>query len=356
MTTRARPRRKVTIKDVAADVGVSLQTISRVLNKSPNVSAKAREKVEEAVARLGYSPSLAARRMGGSKSFLLLALNDRDRTIEQWRAREGIDWVDQMLLGGITTCAEHGYRLILELVDTHSDNIAGELGNALAALRPDGVILTPPHSDNRKVLDILEREGVACARIGGFDQASGTIIRMDDHAAAGRCVEHLAALGHRRIGFVAGDPEYQLSTERLAGYRDAIAAAGLEADDSLIAEGDFGYASGLKAAEVLLSLDRPPTAIIASSDQMALAVMAVARDKAIAMPDQLSVIGFDDTPIARTTTPALTAISQPVAAMTARAAEVLIQPDGDVARGANGQPHVIPFELTVRASTGPAPR
>jgi LacI family transcriptional regulator len=356
MTKRTLPSRKVTIKDVAADVGVSLQTISRVLNKSPNVSGKVREKVEEAFSRLGYSPSLAARRMGGSKSFLLLALNDRNRTIETWRLREGMDWVDQMLLGGMLTCAEHGYRMILELVDTHSDNIDAELGNALSALRPDGVILTPPHSDNERILNILSAQGVRCARIGGFDKIGGTIIRMDDRAAGHECVAYLAGLGHRRIGFITGDPDYKLSGERLAGFTAAVAELGLESDPALVARGDFGYDSGLAASQELLSLERPPTAIIASSDQMALAVMAVARDKGLAMPDQLSIIGFDDTPIARTTVPALTAVSQPVAAMTARAAEVLIQPDGKVARGAGGGPHVIPFELAVRGSTGPAPR
>jgi LacI family transcriptional regulator len=109
----ARRRQTVTIKHVAADAGVSLQTVSRVINNEPNVRPEMQERVREAIARLGYVPSIAAQRMSGSRSYLILALNDRDRTIADWRARQGSDWVDQMLLGGMLQCAEHGYRMIL---------------------------------------------------------------------------------------------------------------------------------------------------------------------------------------------------------------------------------------------------
>ena len=345
---------KLTIREVAAAAGVSLQTVSRVLNNGPNVSDKARQRVEAAVATLGYSPSIAARRMGGSKSFLLLALNDRDRTIETWRLREGTDWVDQMLLGGMLTCAEHGYRMIFELVDTHSDHIERELKAALAALRPDGVILTPPHSDNAAILAILATAGIRCARIGAFAGA-GPIIRMDDRKAAACAVEHLAALGHRRIGFIAGSDDYALSRERSSGFVEAIRAAGLDGDPALLVGGDFSFASGLDGARRLLDLGEPPSAIVASSDPMALATIAVAHERGVAVPGQLSVVGFDDTPIARTSVPPLTAISQPIAAMTARAAELLIQPGERLDAALDGVPHIIPFHLAVRASTGPAP-
>jgi LacI family transcriptional regulator len=135
-------RRPVTIKHVAAEAGVSLQTVSRVINNGPNVRAEVRERVTAAIARLGYVPSIAAQRMGGSRSYLLLALNDRDRTIDGWRSGEGTDWVDQMLLGGMLQCAEAGYRMIFELVDTHSSHVEREVQAAISALHPDGVILT----------------------------------------------------------------------------------------------------------------------------------------------------------------------------------------------------------------------
>ena len=146
--------RAVTIKDVAAEAGVSLQTVSRVINNGPNVRDEVKARVNAAIAKLGYTPSLAARRMGGSRSYLLLALNDRDRTIEGWASGQGTDWVDQMLMGGMLECAKRGYRMIFELVDTHSSHVEREVAGALDALNPDGVILTPPHSDNPQIEDL----------------------------------------------------------------------------------------------------------------------------------------------------------------------------------------------------------
>src|SRR6056300_560017 len=123
----ARRRQSVTIKHVAADAGVSLQTVSRVINNEANVRPEMKARVQASIDKLGYVPSIAAQRMSGSRSYLILALNDRKRTIEDWRAREGSDWIDQMLLGGMLKCAEYGYRLIFELVDTRSDHIEREL-------------------------------------------------------------------------------------------------------------------------------------------------------------------------------------------------------------------------------------
>ncbi len=156
----ARKRQAVTIKHVAADAGVSLQTVSRVINNEPNVRPAMKERVQASIDKLGYVPSIAAQRMSGSRSYLILALNDRDLTIADWRAREGRDWVDQMLLGGMLTCAQHGYRMLIELVDTHDDHVERELGAALAALQPDGVILTPPHSENPVICGLLAERGI----------------------------------------------------------------------------------------------------------------------------------------------------------------------------------------------------
>ncbi|MEP9401796.1 LacI family DNA-binding transcriptional regulator [Sphingomonas sp. VNH70] len=348
----ARRRQGVTIKHVAADAGVSLQTVSRVINKEPNVRPEMAERVQAAIDRLGYVPSIAAQRMGGSRSRLILALNDRDRTIADWRKREGADWVDQMLLGGMLTCAEHGYRLIIELVDTHSDHIRRELSAALAALQPDGVILTPPHSQDALILDLLAAQGIGIARIGSLTPGPGVSLTMDDEGAARLATEHLLALGHRRIGFIAGSAEYELSGWRVTGWAGAMAAAGLATD--LLAAGDFGYASGRAAAEALLAARSPPSAIIASNDQMALATLDLARERALVVPGDLSLVSFDDTPVVRFAHPPLTAVVQPVAEVTARAVELLIAAQGGEAMPA--RPVSVPATLAVRGSTArPAP-
>ncbi|WP_230480720.1 LacI family DNA-binding transcriptional regulator [Sphingomonas sp. Leaf21] len=347
-----RRRQSVTIRHVAADAGVSLQTVSRVINKEPNVRPEMMERVRASIAKLGYVPSIAAQRMGGSRSYLIVALNDRERTIADWRNRQGTDWVDQMMLGGMLTCAEHGYRLIVELVDTHSDHIERELLGAIAALQPDGVILTPPHSENPLITRMLEAHGISFARIGSLKLGGGFALAIDDEGAARMATDHLIGLGHRGIGLIAGPDEYELSGWRVEGWRKAMAAAGISCD-GLLAQGDFSFASGRSAASALFDAARAPTAIIASNDQMALATLELARERGLRVPDELSLISFDDTPIVRFVHPALTAVIQPIAAVTARAVELIVAEQ-------SGQPTppgpiMLPAELAIRASTG-APR
>ena len=348
-----RRRQAVTIKHVAADAGVSLQTVSRVVNKEPNVRPEMMERVQASIAKLGYVPSIAAQRMGGSRSYLIVALNDRDRTIADWRERQGRDWVDQMLLGGMLTCAEHGYRMIVELVDTHGDHIERELLAAIAALQPDGVILTPPHSQNAVITRLLHEHGISFARIGTLRDGPGFALTMDDERAARLATEHLQQLGHRRIGFVAGPPDFELSGWRVDGWRASMAAAGL-ATDGLLGEGDFGYDSGLRAAAALLDGGDPPTAIIASNDQMAIAALAAVRQRGMKVPADVSLVSFDDTPVVRFTHPPLAAVVQPVAETIARAVELIIAEQAG--RAAPETPVVVPSRLVLRSSTAPPPR
>ncbi|WP_295562945.1 LacI family DNA-binding transcriptional regulator [uncultured Sphingomonas sp.] len=347
-----RRRQAVTIRHVAADAGVSLQTVSRVINKEPNVRPEMMERVQASIAKLGYVPSIAAQRMAGSRSYLIVALNDRERTIAGWRNREGTDWVDQMLLGGMLTCAEHGYRLMVELIDTHSDHIARELLGAIAALQPDGVILTPPHSENPLITQLLEAQGISFARIGSRQPGSGFAVAMDEDGAARLATEHLIGLGHERIGFIAGPDDYALSGWRVDGWRVAMADAQLSTDD-LLAQGDFGFASGRAAATALLDGATPPTAIVASSDQMALATLELARERGLDVPADLSIVSFDDTPIVRFVHPPLTAIVQPIAEVTANAVERVIA--DKAGREPSTEPLIVPATLAIRASTG-APR
>jgi LacI family transcriptional regulator len=344
-------RRAITIKDVAAEAGVSFQTVSRVINDGPNVTPAMRERVMAAVDKLGYVPSLAARRLGGSRSYLILAFNDRRPTLEGWQSRRGNDWVDQMLYGGMLECAEHGYRMLFELVDSHSDALEQQVQGALAALHPDGVILTPPHSDDRRITDLLHQNGLVFARLGSRRDGDGFAVFMDDEAAARAATDHLLDLGHRRIAYVEGHPEYAISADRLRGFRGAIEARGLEVRAEYLQPGDFTYEAGARAIAALAGLSEPPTAVLASSDEMALGVLHAAGSHGFAVPADLSVVSFDDTPTVRMAVPALTAIRQPIAQMTATAARLLIDA---TARGLDGYSrHVLPFDFVVRDSTAP---
>jgi len=347
----ARGRKSVTIREVAEDAGVSLQTVSRVINDGPNVRPQMREKVQASIDRLGYVPSLAAQRMSGSRSYIILALNDRERTLADWRERQGTDWVDQMLLGGMLTCSKHGYRMMVELVDTHSDHVERELGATISALQPDGVILTPPHSENKQITDLLERRSIPFARIGSKEEGAGIPLTMGDEGAAYLATSRLIELGHRQIAIIAGPKEYSLSGWRVDGWKRAMKEAGLKTD-GLREGGDFSYQSGTHAARALLDRNEKLTAIIGSNDQMTLAALAVAQDRGMRVPRDISLISFDNTPIVRFSQPPLAAIDQPIAETVSVAVERLIT--------LKGKPHTdgvidVAASLEERASIGPAP-
>jgi LacI family transcriptional regulator len=253
-----------------------------------------------------------------------------------------------MLLGGMLTCAEHGYRMIFELVDTHNDHVERELSGTIAALQPDGIILTPPHSENPLITNLLDQRRIPFARIGSLTPGSGFAIHMGDAGSAAQATQHLIGLGHKRIGFIAGAPDYNLSHWRVDGWRQAMAQAGLS-DVGLCVPGDFSYESGREAATTLLNLNPAPTAIIASNDQMALATLDIAHERNLSVPHDFSLISFDNTPVVRFTTPQLTAIDQPVAATFSKAVELLI----NQATSPSLEPYLVPGSLVERASTAP---
>jgi LacI family transcriptional regulator len=342
---------KVTIRHVAAEAEVAVKTVSRVMNGEPNVTQDLRDRVMKAVDALGYVPSMAARRMGGSRSYLLVALNDRRNTVNNWRSGRGNDWIDQMLHGAMLTCEAHGYRMLFELVDAESDELDRKVVAVLSALQPDGVILTPPHSQNVALVEMLVRRKVPVVRMGVPGQGTGFGVYMDDRAASANAVRHLIELGHRRIGFIAGSPRFEASLARQDGYLDALRLAGIVVEQDLIAQGDFTFESGVATAETLLSLPRLPTAILASNDEMALASLHVAARRGLSVPRDVSIVSFDDTPGVRLSVPGLTSIRQPISDMAAKAAELLI----GVSRTGETAPsdHLLPFGLEVRGSTAP---
>lgn len=341
---------KVTIRHVAAAAGVAVKTVSRVMNGEPNVTQDLQDRVMKAVDDLGYVPSMAARRMGGSRSYLLVALNDRQNTINNWQSGRGNDWIDQMLHGAMLMCEAHGYRMLFELVEAGSSDLDRRVVAILSALQPDGIILTPPHSQNLALVEMLTRRKVPVVRMAVPGDGVGFGVFMDDRAAAAEATRHLIDLGHRRIGFIAGSPRFEASRQRQDGHRDAMTRAGLSIDDALIAPGDFTFESGVVAAEALLTRPDRPTAILASNDEMALAALHVASRLGIRVPE-LSLVSFDDTPGVRLSVPGLTSVRQPISEMAAKAAELLI----GVSKSGETTPsdHLLPFGLEVRGSTAP---
>lgn len=339
-----------TIYDVAALAGVSIKSVSRVLNREPNVSAALKEKVQSAVLSLDYQPSLSARTLAGASSYLIAAFVDADLTLEHWRSGRGNDYLSRLQFGALEECRKAGYHLLVELVDYRSPSLEARLVALLRSLRPDGVLLTPPNADDPTVLDILERKGVPYVRLGADrDLERGMRVFMDDQQAAADMTDHLVSLGHRRIGFVSGPDAYPASRARREGYEQALMAHGLAIETELLVEGDFTFASGRRAGEMLLGSGQRPTAIFASNDDMALGVLNAAASLGVSAPGGVSVCGFDDTPSAMFSTPPLTTVRQPVAEMAAAATRMLFE----TARNKGHAVEKIDYTLVERASTQP---
>lgn len=342
----------VTIEDVADAAGVSRQTVSRVINGHPNVKAAVRERVQTAIVDLGYVPNLSARRMGGARSYLILAVNDRQRTIDNWQAGRGNDWVDQMLCGGMTECEKHQYNFLFQLIDTAPDDAVTEVARRIGSIRPDGVILTPPHCDNEALVQLLKDRGIACARVGHQAGDASVDVHMDEEGAARAATDLLLGLGHRRIAFIAGAPNYGNSARRIVGFRQALAAAGIDEAAGPVGTGDFNFEVSAAVIRELLHRPDRPTAIIADNDEMAFAALHVANEQGLRVPEGLSIVSFEDTPGVRFSVPPLTAIRQPTAAMISTACQRLIAMAGG--EDGNGS-FELPYDLIVRASTAGPP-
>lgn len=329
---------RATITDVSRAAGVSIKTVSRVLNNERYVGAATAERVRAAIAALDFRPSLAARSLAGKRSHQIALICDNP---SPW-------YVFEMQSGVRDRCEMAGVRMIAQPWDRAAGGLAGDVAALLDATSADGVVLTPPASDRADVLDLLDARGVPYVRVSpGTRPEASPATGIDNEAAAHAMTAHLVALGHRRIGFVGGHPDYAASAQRAAGFARALAEAGIAPDPELRAPGFYDFASGEAAGGAMLALSEPPSAIFAANDEMAAGVLVAAHRAGVAVPERLSVAGFGDDALAQIVWPPLTTIRQPVRALAWNAADLLLAPsDGP-------QRRVVEWELVERASTGP---
>jgi LacI family transcriptional regulator len=327
---------RITIKDVSRVAGVSIKTVSRVLNKEKYVRDDTRKKVEAAVTALNFSPSLAARTLAGRRSFQIALIYDNHSPYYIHAIQEGV-WA---------RCREEGVRMLAQPVDIASETLAQEIGGLIDETHVDGIILSSPVTDAPAALAELERRGIPFVRISpGTNHALTSSVFMDDLQAADDLTTHLINEGHRRIGFVMGHPNHMASDLRRDGYNRALDRAGIAYDPDLIRPGLFDFASGLAAAEALIALPHPPTAIFASNDDMAAGVLSYAHRVGLDVPQDLSVAGFDDTDLASLVWPPLTTIRQPTRALAYAGTGILF--NGDVTVTHTRLQH----DLIIRSST-----
>ncbi len=330
------------IEDVARVAGVSMKTVSRVFNNEPNVRPQTRAKVEVAAKKLNYRPNPSARSLAGNRSYLVALVYDNPSP----------NYVMEVLSGVLDACGAAHYSMMLCPLKLEDKGHVETIAETVAQSVPDGLILTPPLTDDIALLQYLDAHNVRYSSISPMAKNAGIGVRIDERSAVREMMAHIIALGHRRIGHIKGHREHGAAEWRLAGYKDGLRAAGIDYDKQLVVAGDFSFESGVVGAEKLLALDNPPTAIFAANDDTAAGVLYTATKRGLRIPQDLSVFGFDDLPIASQLWPSLTTVCQPSREMGRIATEQLLL----MIRGATATGIVqVPYALHFRDSTGPAP-
>ena len=337
--------RKHTINDIARLANVSKKTVSRVINESPFVRQETRARIAEIMQRVGYTPDPQARGLAFRRSFLIGLIYDNPNA----------PYVINIQEGALAALRRMGYELVVHPCDRSSAEFLPEIKNLISRQKLDGVILLPPVSENAALPDLLIELKTPYVRVlsARLDSPDNLVLSMDRQSAA-EVAEHLAKLGHTQIGMITGPPTYRSSHERLAGFSQALQERGLQLPPEFIAQGAYTFESGAACAELLLSRSPRPTAIFAGNDETAAGVYRTAYLRGLKIPNDLSVIGFDDSPLASRLCPSLTTMRQPIRDMGRLAAEkVMAQVAG--AEGPTEAASTVFPHLVVRESSGRAP-
>ena len=333
-------RSRVTIRDVAARAGVSHQTVSRVINQSKQVRPDTRARVESAIAELGYRPNATARNMakGRTGTLACIAPNLTDYTFAS------------IIDGAETEARQQGYFL-LSASAHDEDTFAYLMDDLVNSRRVEGIMVINPYADGR-YLHLPPDFPTVFAGARPREEATDSVA-LNDIDAACEATRHLIDLGHQRIAMITGPMAEDCSQDRYLGYEQALQQVDLNSSSALIVEGTWLAPSGYEAYQKLSRLDPAPTAVFAQNDQMAVGVLRAARDRGLKIPDQLSVIGVDDIPLAAYFAPPLTTLRQDFDNIGREAARSLVraveQPDAPTHQLR------LPAELIVRRSTGPIP-
>ncbi len=332
--------KRATINDVARVAGVSKKTVSRVINQSPFVADATRERVSAVIAELDFTPDAQARGLAFRRSFLIGLIYDQPSP----------NYVVNMQQGVLDALKGTGLELVVHPCLRQSDTLLSDIRAFVERQKLFGVIIPPSISEDEGVIQLLRDLDCPYVRIASvaLDEPRSMVVTHDSVGAA-EAAHHLADLGHTRIGFISGPAHFRSSAVRGGGFRDALAERGLTLEDRYVAKGGYTFESGVECAARLLALEIPPTAIFAGNDEMALGVFKAARDLGLDIPRDLSVVGFDDLPMASRVWPNLTSVRLPIRDMGRMAAEKLLAPMRGLDPADLGQPVVRP-SLVIRES------
>jgi LacI family transcriptional regulator len=332
------PRKRPTINDVARMAGVSKKTVSRVINESPLVRGETREAVKAIIRETGFSPDPQARGLAFRRAFLVGLIYDNPNPQHTVSHQQGL----------LDAFQGSGFELVVRPVDRTSPHLLDDMRSFVERQKPFGVVLPSPVSENDELAALLEELDCRYVRIASvpLDEPGRVVVSHDGEGAA-EAARHLADLGHRRIALVSGPPNFRSSSERRKGFERGLSERGLVLDLARVRQGGYTYESGVAAARELFGLRPWPTAVFALNDEMAAGAYTAAHEAGLSIPHDVSVVGFDDAPIASRLWPALTSVRLPLREMGRLAGEVLVP---EVRRG-RPPVHDVQPELIVRAST-----
>ncbi len=338
--------KNTTIHDVARYAGVSSMTVSRVINNAANVREKTRLKVQESIEALNYHPNLSARALSSSKSFRIAILYENPSE----------SYLSTLLVGALEEATRTGHQLCVHkfLHTANSTKLFDEL-SALSALY-EGIIVPPPISDLDIIRDfIAEKNYPALLLSSKHVNGRSSKVYINDFEAAQNITRHLIEMGHSKIGIIKGNPNQHSSSERFNGFLAALKSNEIDLKSDWIETGDYTGESGARSARKLLQLSDRPTAIFASNDDMAVGTLATASEMKLSVPTDLSVVGFDDSPIATQVFPKLTTIQQPVSQMAAHGVNELVKLIAATKSKVLISPSqmTVPFKLIKRDSVSP---
>ena len=303
-----------TIVDVANRAGVSKKTVSRVLNSEPNVRPETREKVLKAIDELKFRRSRLGLALANNRSYMIALVYDNPSA----------NFLTHLQAGIMAACQSRGIGLYLHKCSYDSPTLVEDIAQMIGNTAIDGLVLPSPVCDQQPLLDLLRDENVPYVCINPRDRIHGLSVSVNNEQSAFELADYLAGLGHRKIGFIKGHPAQASSGMRERGFRRALAKHGLGIDESLLVQGMNDFESGRRAASELLQLDDRPTAIFANNDEMAAGVLYELQSHELRVPQDISLIGFDNTPFSQQVWPRLTTAAQPVSEMGATAAAMLI--------------------------------
>jgi LacI family transcriptional regulator len=332
-----------TINDVARLAGVSKKTVSRVINRSPLLNPDTRKRVEDVIGEIGYIPNPQARGLALRRNFLIGLVHDNPNAQTVMNVQQGM----------LEALRGSEFEMVVRPLDRGSATMLQDLRHFLERQRLFGVLLMPPISENDSVAALCDSIGCRYVRMGSVAlDDTDHMVASNDREAVCAATEYLISQGHRRIGLVGGPHGFRSARERRLGFEDALANAGIALPRSMIADGNYTFDSGLVAAERLLDLTPRPTAIFSSNDEMAAGVIHAARQRGLDIPRDLSIIGFDDTPIAAHVWPPLTTVRWPIASMARSAALKLIAGEDGMEADVE-EPSLFLSTLIRRASVAP---